>query len=133
MLLVECICIWWSWVQHFLTATHCCAVFTNAQLAIIPIVLATSSSVLFSRRLFTVVSERAVVLLGNCEKLVSALKTSAFHSTNFSFHDHKRRKEKRHGDSDGNRKLVKEQYIFFKNFMESTVSGNTCTYITICY
>lgn len=78
MLLVECICIWWSWVQHFLTATHCCAVFTNAQLAIIPIVLATSSSVLFSRRLFTVVSERAVVLLGNCENLYQLLKLLLF-------------------------------------------------------
>ncbi|XP_052637912.1 meiosis-specific protein MEI4 [Harpia harpyja] len=52
------------------------------------------------RRIFTVVSERAVMPLGNCEKLESTLTTPTFPSTNFSFHDHERRKEKRDGDSD---------------------------------
>lgn len=132
MLLVECIHIWWSLVQHFLRATDCCAIFANAQLASIPVFLTMSSGVLFSRRIFTVVSERAVRPLGYCEKLESTLTTPAFPSTNFSFHDHKRRKEKRDGDSDNNRKEVKELYILCKILMKSTVSGNTCRYITIC-
>lgn len=57
------------------------------------------------------VSETAVVPLGNREKFESTLTTPAFHSTNFSFHDHKRRKGNRDGDSDSNRKEVGELSI----------------------
>lgn len=97
-------------MQHFLRATDCCAIFANAQLASVPVFLIMSSGVLFSRRFFTVVPVRAVVPLGNCEKLESTLTTPAFQSTNFSFHNHKRRKEKRDCDSDNNRKKVRAAY-----------------------
>lgn len=117
MLLVECIHIWWSLVQHFLRATDCCAILANVQLASIPVFPTTSSAVLFSRRLFKVVSERELSSLGSCEKLESDLPT-ALCSTDFSFHDHKRRKGKREGGSGSNRKEVKDLYILYKICME---------------
>lgn len=44
-----------------------------------------------------------------------------------------RKEMKRDGDSDSNRKQVKEPYILHKIFKKSILSGNACRYIAICH